>query len=58
MKRKYSELFSRKSQHKPGPKGPAQDIINAVVEMKKHNPRLGYRRIAMQISNMFGAYID
>ncbi len=40
VKRKYQQLFSAKSNHKPGPKGPSQEIISAVVEMKQRNPRL------------------
>jgi len=58
VQRKYRLLFSRKIPRKPGPKGPDQAIIDAVVEMKKRNPRYGYRRIAMQISNAFGVDID
>ena len=33
-------------------------MIEAIVEMKQRNPRYGYRRIAMQISNTFGIEID
>jgi hypothetical protein len=32
--RKYSQLFSsRQSARKPGPKGPSQELINAIIEM-------------------------
>ena len=58
VQRKYRLLFSRKIHKKPGPKGPEQMVINAIIEMKKRNPRYGYRRIAMQISNAFGVEID
>ena len=58
IKRKYSLLFSNKSRRKPGPAGPSQALINAILEMKKRNPRFGCRRIAMQISNQFGATIN
>jgi len=58
IKRKYSALFSIKSKHKPGPAGPSKELIQAIIEMKQHNPRFGCRRIAMQISNMFGLNID
>jgi putative transposase len=34
VKRKYSLLFSRGIPRKPGPKGPEQDIIDAIIEMK------------------------
>jgi len=54
IRRKYRALFSNKSKRKPGPAGPSQELINAILEMKKRNPCFGCRRIAMQISNMFG----
>ena len=56
--RKYSLLFSNKSSRKPGPKGPEQAVINLILEMKQRNPSYGYRRIAMQISNIFGIELD
>src|SRR6516225_6766729 len=37
-KRKYQMLFSAKRRRRPGPKGPAQELIDAVVEMKRRNP--------------------
>jgi len=58
IKRKYRVLFSNKSKRKPGPPGPSQALINAIVEIKKRNPFFGCRRIAMQISNTFGVEID
>src|SRR5262249_7899962 len=58
VRRKYRALFSPKRRRRPGPKGPAQEIIDAVVEMKRHNPTWGCRRIAQQISLAFGVEID
>ncbi len=58
IKRKYRLLFSNKSPKKPGPKGPSQDLINLILEMKQRNSRFGYCRIAMQIQNTFGIKID
>lgn len=58
IKRKYHFLFSRKNQKKPGPKGPSQDLIKAIVGMKTSNPTYGHRRIAMQINDAFGLNID
>jgi putative transposase len=57
-KRKYRLLFSSKRRHRPGPKGPKKDLIDAVVAMKRRNPRWGCPRIAQQISLAFGAQID
>ena len=39
--RKYRRLFSSKGPSKPGPKGPSQDVIAAVVDMKQRNPTWG-----------------
>lgn len=58
VKRKYGILFSNKVHRKPGPKGPSSNLTEAIIEMKKHNPSYGYRRIAMQISNAFDVDID
>jgi len=44
--RKYRRLFSSKAPTKPGPKGPSQDVIAAVVDMKQQNPTWGCPRIA------------
>ena len=56
--RKYSLLFSNKSSKKPGPKGPDDNVIDLIIEMKQRNPTYGYRRIAMQIADIFGIQID
>jgi transposase InsO family protein len=57
--RKYRRLFSSSShRRKPGPKGPSAELIAAIVEMKRRNPRFGCVRIAQQISYAFGLQID
>lgn len=56
-RRKYRLLFSNGGL-KPGPKGPSKEVINAIVEMKKHNPRFGCPRIAQQINLAFGLELD
>lgn len=58
VQRKYNLLFSNKSPNNPGQKGPDQNLIDAVIDMKKRNPRYGYKRIAMQVSISFGISID
>jgi hypothetical protein len=58
IKRKYRALFSSKNGGRSGPKGPAKELIDAVVEMKRRNPRWGCRRIAQQIGLAFGIKID
>jgi putative transposase len=51
-------LFSQKRGRRPGPKGPAKELIDAVVEMKQRNPSWGCPRIAQQIALAFGVEID
>src|SRR5262245_61700706 len=58
VQRKYRLLFSPKRPAKPGPKGPDQDLIRAVVDMKKRNPTWGCPRIAGQIELAFGISIN
>ena len=56
---KYRRPFSSAgARRKPGPKGPTQEIISAIIEMKLRNHRFGYQRIAQQISHAFGVQID
>jgi len=57
-KRKHHSLFWSKRGVRPGPKGPAQGLIDAVVEMKRRNPSWGCPRIAQQITLAFGVDID
>ena len=52
--RKYRRLFSATVPTKPGPKGPTQEVIAAVVDMKRRNPTWGCPRIAHQIALAFG----
>ena len=47
-KRKYRRLFSTHGKRKPGPKGPSEALIKAIVEMKKRN----------QLANAFGIEVD
>ena len=57
--RKYRLLFSsRYRRRKPGPKGPSAELIAAIIELKRRNPRFGCVRIAQQISHAFGVDID
>ena len=59
VRRKYRRLFSSKPcPRKPGPKGPDDALIRAIVELKARNPRFGCPRIARIISQTFGLDID
>ena len=57
-KRKYRRLFSPKVRRKPGPKGPTQEVMAAVVDMKQRNPTWGCPRIAQQMALAFGIPIN
>ena len=58
VKRKYRDLYSRKTRIKPGRKEPKQNLVELAVEMKRRNLRFGYGRIAMQIYKEFGINIS
>jgi putative transposase len=59
VRRKYRRLFSSKpSPKKPGPKGPSEALIHAILELKARNPRFGCPRIARIISHTFGVDVD
>jgi hypothetical protein len=55
---KCHRLFTPRTRTKPGPEGPSQELIHAIVEMKRRNPRFGCPRIAQQIAYTFGIEID
>lgn len=59
VRRKYRELFSSsQGPKKPGPKGPSEALIHAIVELKSRNPRFGCPRIARILSHTFGVDVD
>src|ERR1700682_4007190 len=59
VRRKYRRLFSSSARpRKPGPKGPSDALIQAIVELKSRHPRFGCPRIARIISHTFGLDID
>jgi putative transposase len=58
IKQKYRLLFSSPHRRRPGPKGPSKELIAAIVEMKRRNPRFGCPRIAQEIAHTFGVDIN
>jgi putative transposase len=52
------QLYSSSRKGKPGPKGPSPELIQAIVALKRRNPRFGCPRIAQQINKAFGTDID
>ena len=56
---RYRYLFSStRGRRKPGPNGPTEDLVAAIVELKSRNRSFGYQRIGEQISHAFGVQID
>ena len=56
---KYRRLFSStETRRKPGPKGPTEEIVAVILQIKLRNPRFGNQRIAAQISRAFAVQID
>ena len=58
VKRKYRRLFGNSGRRRPGPKGPSQALIDAIVELKLRNPRYGCPQIAYIITRTFGIEIN
>ena len=58
VRRNYRALFSPRTKTKPGPKGPSEQLIRVIVELKCRNPGFGCPRIALIISRTFGVDID
>jgi transposase InsO family protein len=55
---KYRFLYSSGSRSRPGPKGPAPELVQAICEFKGRNPRFGCPRIAQHLAKTFGIDID
>ena len=55
---KYRFLFCSRPRRKPGPKGPAQELIQAICEFKRRNPGFGCPRIAQHLAKSFGLEIN
>lgn len=53
----HQKIQGSTQKRKPGRKGLNQDIINAIIEMKRRNPRFGSPKIAHQINLSFGINI-
>jgi putative transposase len=59
VRRKYRRLFSsRPGPKRPGPRGPDDALVRAIVELKSRNPRFGCPRIARIVSQTFGVDVD
>jgi putative transposase len=59
VERKYRHLFGVSPRRgKPGPQGPFTELIAAIVEIKRRNPRFGCARIGPQISHAFAIEVN
>ena len=45
---KYRFLYSSRPKKKPGPQGPSPELVRAICELKRRNPRFGCPKIAQQ----------
>src|SRR5437899_4144507 len=52
-KLKFKWLYSSGRQHKPGPKGPGPDLIQAIVELKRRNPASGLSQDCAAVGQEF-----
>ncbi len=55
---KYRFLYSSGSRSRPGPKGPSPELIRAICELKRRNPRFGCPKLAQHLAKTFGIDID
>ena len=55
---KYRFLYSSSPKQKPGPKGPSPELIRAICELKRRNPRFGCPKIAQHLAKTFGLDLD
>lgn len=55
---KYRFLYSSRPERRPGPKGPVPELIQAICECKRRNPRFGCPKIAQHLSKTFGLAIN
>ena len=59
VRRKYRALFSSpRSGGSPGPKGPSEEVIEVILELKRRNPSFGCPRIALIVATTFGVEVD
>jgi hypothetical protein len=55
---KFRFLYSSSPKKTPGPKGPSPELIGAICELKRRNPRFGCPKIAQHLAKTFGIDID
>src|SRR5450759_2033412 len=55
---KYRFLYSSSPKKTPGPKGRSPELIQAICEVKRRNPRFGCPKIAQHLAKTFGIDID
>jgi putative transposase len=54
IQRKYRLLFAPRTRQRAGPEGPSKELIAAILEMKRRNPRFGCPRIALHLQHRAG----
>jgi transposase InsO family protein len=51
-------LYSSRPNKKPGPKGPSPELLRAICELKRRNPRFGCPKIAQHLAKTFGIELN
>src|SRR5260370_8633223 len=54
---KYRFLYSSRPKKKPGPKGPAPELLLAICDLKRRNPRFGCPNIPQPYSKPFASQL-
>jgi putative transposase len=55
---KYRVLYSSSPKGRPGPRGPAPDLIQSICELKRRDPRFGCPKLAQHLAKTFGIDLD
>ncbi len=55
---KYRFLYCSGSRSRPGPKGPSPELIRAICELKRRNPRFGCPKLAQHLAKTFGIWLS
>jgi hypothetical protein len=58
LRREYDRRLTPNKRTKPGPTGPRDALIRAIVELKRPDTDFGCSWIALLLSKMFGNEID
>jgi len=55
---KYRFLYSSRPKKRPGPQGPTPELLRAICQLKRRNPRFGCPKIAQHLAKTFGIELN